>query len=64
MLTPNPMIDRISERATDVAAMGAVSSPWWLPSLSVTSEVAGQLLPIAGLIWLGVQSYVRLRHRR
>lgn len=33
----------------------AVISPWWLPYLEQFSQVAGLLLPIAGLIYLVIQ---------
>ncbi len=36
-------------------ATAAVASPFWLPWLSQASELAGLLLPIAGLVWLIIQ---------
>lgn len=43
------------EFVTDVAATIAIASPWWLPLLKETSEIAGLLLPIFGSVWLIVQ---------
>lgn len=50
----NEMVDK----ATNYVAAGAVASPWWLPSLAEVSETAALLLPIAGLLWIGVQFLV------
>lgn len=49
--------DVITERTTDVVAIASVSSPWWL---SHVSEIAGLLLPVAGVIWLAVQIYAKI----
>lgn len=54
----------ITERATNAVAVGAVASPWWLPSLTTISEVAGLLLPVAGLAWICVQIVMKLRDRK
>lgn len=43
------------DRSTDVIAASAVASPVWLPWLQQTSEVAGLVVPILGMIWLLVQ---------
>ncbi len=48
------------EAITDTAAVGAIASPWWLPTLHSWSEVAAQLLPIAGVAWLVIQIGVKL----
>jgi hypothetical protein len=53
MMTPG-------EKVTDFAAGAAVASPWWLPALHDFSQVAGLLLPIAGVIWFAVQIGVKL----
>lgn len=45
------------ERGTDSVAVAAVASPFWLPALQQFSEVAGLLLPVAGLVWLLVQIF-------
>lgn len=52
--------DMVLEKITTAAAGGAVVSPWWLPVLRDWSEVAGLLLPIAGLLWLLVQITLRI----
>lgn len=46
---------------TDTIAVGAVASPWWLPALTEVSEVAGLLVPIAGLVWLVVQIVAKVK---
>lgn len=52
------------ERSTDVIAAAGVTSPVWLPGLYEVSEVAALLLPIAGVIWLGVQIYYHIKKNR
>ncbi len=49
------MLNPIVDKTTTSIAVGAVASPWWLPTLSEVSHTAGQLLPIAGLVWILVQ---------
>ena len=46
-----------AEAATDVVAIGAMTSPLWLHDIS---GVAQDLLPIAGFIWLAVQIGVKI----
>jgi hypothetical protein len=43
------------EWITDTASVVAIASPWWLPLLKETSEVAAYILPILGAIWLATQ---------
>ena len=43
------------EMVTDAASVVAIGSPWWLPFLKGTSEIAAMLLPIMGVTWLAVQ---------
>lgn len=57
-------VEAMMERATNAVAAGAVASPWWLPSLTTVSEVAGLMLPILGVIWLCVQIIVKLNSRK
>lgn len=45
---------------TDVGAVAAIASPWWLPALHDWSTIAAELLPIAGVTWLVVQVTVKL----
>jgi hypothetical protein len=45
---------------TNTVAAAAVASPWWLEQLREFSTLAALLLPIAGLIWLGVQIWSKL----
>lgn len=46
-----------AEAATDVVAIGAMTSPLWLHDLS---GFATELLPIAGFIWLSVQIVIKI----
>lgn len=48
------------EIVTDVGAVAAIASPWWLPTLHSWSVIAADLLPIAGVAWLVVQVAVKL----
>jgi hypothetical protein len=50
-----------TERVTDAIAVASVASPIWLAHVS---ELAALLLPVAGVIWLAVQIYTKLRCRR
>jgi hypothetical protein len=45
------MEKQIVERGTDVVAVAAVLSPWWLS----ISEIAQIALPILGCLWLLLQ---------
>lgn len=40
---------------TDTASVVAIASPWWLPLLKETSEIAAFVLPILGVFWLVTQ---------
>jgi len=51
----------VSEKATTWLAASAVVSPAWLPPLESMSEIAGDLLPILGVIWLAVQIGFKVR---
>lgn len=48
------------ETITDVAAVSAIASPWWLPYLKFASEEAALLVPVAGFIWLVVQIVAKI----
>lgn len=53
------------QNTNNAIAGAAIVSPWWLPGLQHWSEVAGLLLPIAGLIWLVIQIVGYLyKHKR
>ena len=52
------------EKATNIIATGAVASPVWMPGLRLVSEFAALLLPIAGLLWLSVQIYMKIRWKK
>ena len=51
----------ITERVTDGAAVGAVSSPFWLHFLTPVSEFAALVLPIVGALWIVLQIIYHLR---
>lgn len=58
-----------SDTVVSAGATGAITSPWWLPSLHNVSEIAASVAPILGVIWLLVQIIVKideatLRRRR
>jgi hypothetical protein len=44
---------------TDTAALGAVTSPVWLPWLHSASSLAGEALPVLGGLWLALQIVTR-----
>lgn len=43
------------EKISDTVSVVAVMSPWWLPWLKETSEIAAFVLPILGVVWLITQ---------
>ena len=55
------MIENAVDRATDAAAVAAITSPMWHHYLSDLSTLAGTAMPILGCIWLGVQIYYKTR---
>lgn len=56
--------DRIVERVTDTVAVGAVTSPFWLDTVSLVSQGATALLPVLGCLWLFVQMVTAWRQRK
>lgn len=50
----------MNESTSNAIAGAAITSPWWLPILQTWSEVAGLLLPIAGVAWLIIQIITHL----
>lgn len=50
----------MGDNLTNVIAALAVISWWWLPVLQDVSTIAALLLPIAGLAWLGIQSWSKI----
>lgn len=50
-LEVNPVV----ETAKSVAAVSAITSPWWLTILKSVSDGAALVLPILGVIWLVIQ---------
>lgn len=52
------------DQITNAGAIGAVSSPMWLPDLKVISAAAGEILPILGAIWLITQIITKIIETR
>ena len=50
----------ISDTTTNIAAAGALVSPFWIPRLSELSTMAAEILPILGAVWLIVQILSRI----
>lgn len=50
----------MTDRATDIVAVGAVTSPFWMPTLGQLSQIAAAATPILGVLWLLIQIYARL----
>jgi hypothetical protein len=55
--------DRVSEKVANYGAVGAVASPWWLPSINDISQWCADLLPIAGFLWLLFQFGLKIYDR-
>lgn len=36
-------------------AIGAITSPVWLPAVSDVSRIAAEILPIVGVVWIVIQ---------
>ncbi|MBZ9873065.1 hypothetical protein LB542_19650 [Mesorhizobium sp. BR1-1-9] len=51
------------DNVTNTIAAGAVTSPWWMPSLADISSNAALLLPILGCAWLLVQIITKITSR-
>lgn len=50
-----------AKEAVDGAiALAAVASPVWLPALQELSEISALILPLFGVVWLGVQIWAKL----
>ena len=43
------------ETVSDTVSVVAIASPWWLPFLKETSDVAAYVLPVLGVLWLVTQ---------
>jgi hypothetical protein len=54
----------MSETMTTGCSLGAICSPWWLPSLDSISHVFGALLPVLGVILLTSQLIDRFNRKR
>ena len=49
-----------TEVVTDVVAVGAIVSPWWLQTLQALHDWAAWSLPVLGAAWLLLQAFVLL----
>lgn len=47
-----------AEAISDVVAIGAVTSPLWLHEIA---GIAKDLLPIAGVLWLAIQAWIKIQ---
>lgn len=54
----------IGERVTDGVAVGAVSSPLWLPILEGVSQAGALALPVLGSVWLILQMYWFIKDKK
>jgi hypothetical protein len=54
--------ESVMEQATTATAGAAIVSPWWLPVLH--DALAGWLLPIMGITWIGMQMYYKVKKER
>ena len=52
-----------TEYVTDVVAVAAIASPWWLPTLQTVHDWAAWALPIMGVLWLALQMISHIRSR-
>lgn len=51
----------IHDVSISALASMSIASPWWLPFLVEVSFWAGLLLPILGVVLLGLQIYSKLK---
>lgn len=51
----------ITDKFTTASAVGAVASPFWLPSLADVSQVCATVAPILGVAWLLFQFLLKIR---
>jgi hypothetical protein len=49
------------EHVTTSTAVGAATSPWWLPGLQAVSDACAIALPILGVSWLLFQFTLKIR---
>jgi hypothetical protein len=47
--------DTMTNGFTTAGAGAAMVSPWWLPALHEVSQVAAEIVPILGALWLITQ---------
>lgn len=52
------------DQITNAGAVGAISSPVWLPNLKTISAAAAEILPILGAIWLLTQIITKIIETR
>jgi hypothetical protein len=56
--------ESVMDTVTTAGAGAAVVSPWWLPLLTSSHDAAQFLLPFAGLAWLVIQAYYKIKKER
>jgi hypothetical protein len=44
-----------TDLVTDVVAVAAIASPWWIPTLEQAHDGAAWVLPLLGVLWLLLQ---------
>ncbi len=51
----------VPDKISNVAAAGAVVSPWWIPGLAEISHGCAVAAPILGVAWLLFQFFLKIR---
>jgi hypothetical protein len=54
----------LNEKITTASAIGAVATPWWLPTLNQVSQVCATIAPILGVAWLVIQIVLKIHDLR
>lgn len=49
-----------NDQIVTAGAIGAVTSPAWLPALYEASHIAGAVAPILGSVWLALQIGIKI----
>ncbi|UFS67872.1 hypothetical protein LO749_20800 [Paracoccus denitrificans] len=64
MTTPPSAAKELVDGASASISSAALTSPFWLPALKNTSEIAALLTPILGGAWLIVQIIQKIKEIR
>lgn len=54
----------LADGTTAAVSSAALTSPFWLPALKATSEIAALCMPILGGAWLIVQIVQKIKEMR